>query len=101
MEKLLRLADKVPEAAAWLLRRAGLPAPAPTSCAREQGCVVLKRLRKESSRASLTVVHDVTPVAALAAFRVTTRGERRFTYSASEAANDTRLPKSTELAAVG
>lgn len=101
MEKLLRLADSVPEAAAWLLRRAGLPAPTPTSCTREQGCVVLKRLQSESSPASLTMGRQGPAVAALAAFRVTAGGAQRFTYSTAEAANDTRIGRPPELAAVG
>jgi HTH-type transcriptional regulator/antitoxin MqsA len=43
MEKLLRLADSVPEAAAWLFRRAGLPKRSAPNlpCSRENECAAL------------------------------------------------------------
>lgn len=86
MEKLLRLADKVPEAAVWLLRRAGLPAPPmlETSCTRENDCAIVRRL-KESWMAAFPE-NRVTAAASLAGYRVTSTAQS-FTY---EAANDPR-----------
>lgn len=86
MEKLLRLADKVPEAAVWLLRRAGLPAPPmlETSCTRENDCTIVRRL-KESWMAAFPE-NRVTAAASLAGYRGTSTAQS-FTY---EAANDPR-----------
>lgn len=86
MEKLLRLAEEVPEARVWLLRRAGLPAPESRPCSREKECVVLPRRLAAAERAS---------------FRQSEKRDYRFTYSASAAANDARSETTSELTAVG
>ena len=104
MEKLLRLADAVPEASAWLLRRAGLrpPARSQTPCAREQDCVVLRRLQQEAAVASLAAQAKTSvvepPGHRLAAARKRTY---RYTYSAASAANDARVGIRAELTVVG
>jgi len=91
MEKLLRLADKVPEAATWLLRRAGLPAPSHVPCSRENECPVLQRLFKDKCLAT----------AELSMFRVSLKTTRHFTYNANEAANDSSAKTKLDMAAFG
>jgi HTH-type transcriptional regulator/antitoxin MqsA len=100
MEKLLRLADQLPEAATWLMRRAGLPAPSTTPCSREKDCVVLKRLLMESFHASLPVGRGIMATE-FASLRVSASEAHLFTYSAAGAANDTHTHTRLELAAVG
>lgn len=83
MEKLLRLADNVPEAATWLLRRAGLSAPSHVPCSRENECAVLQRLLRDKDPA--------------AQFRASEKITHRFTYTASTAANDSSADTVLEL----
>lgn len=91
MEKLLRLAENVPEAATWLLRRAGLPAPSHVPCSRENECPVLQRLLGDKRRTS-------QEISLLQASLNTTRS---FTYNASEAANDSSANIKLDMAAFG
>ncbi len=91
MEKLLRLADQVPEAATWLLRRAGLPAPAHVPCSRENECAVLQRLLKDKGLTAPEV----------SMFRVSEKITRSFTYNANAAANDSSANTSLDLATFG
>ncbi len=91
MEKLLRLADNVPEAATWLLRRAGLPAPSHVPCSRENECVVLQRLLRDKGLA----------VPELSLFRGSLKTTRNFTYNADEAANDSAENAKLDMAAFG
>ncbi len=91
MEKLLRLADNVPEAATWLLRRAGLPAPSHVPCSRENECAVLQRLLRDKDPAAQE----------LPLFRASAKNTYRFTYTASTAANDSSVDTSLDLATFG
>jgi HTH-type transcriptional regulator/antitoxin MqsA len=104
MEKLLRLADTVPEAAAWLFRRAGLPAPsiAQTPCLREKDCVVLRRLQREVEGVSMAS-DAKTSFATLMGRRPAVAGgiSYCYTYSSATAANDSEAHRRPELTAVG
>jgi len=100
MEKLLRLADQVPEATAWLMRRAGLPAPSLTPCSREKECVVLRRLIKDSFRPTLPVGRGVA-AAGLGSIRVSAGNALSFTYHTAWAANESPAETVPELVAVG
>lgn len=103
MEKLLRLADSVPEAANWLLRRAGLPASQMVEppCHHTKSCVVLQRLRNESMRTTWPAAKGAD-AAKLTRFHAALSCERSFTYSTSMAANDSHDTPAPEFqAAVG
>jgi len=102
MEKLLRLADSVPEAASWLLRRAGLPASMipQTPCGRRNDCVEFRRLLKGSLFVALPESRGLL-ASDLASYRPTSTTSRSFTYSATTAANDERVCARPDLAVVG
>lgn len=106
MEKLLRLADAVPEAAAWLLRRAGLGVPPQprAPCARPQEGMVLRRLQREAQDRSLGT-NTSNGATTLMGHRLATPDTHSdcYTYSAADAANDSdaRHRPEPELRAFG
>lgn len=103
MEKLLRLADSIAEAANWLLRRAGLPATQTVEppCHHTKTCVVLQRLSSESM-CTIWPAAKGADVAQLTRFHAASSRALRFTYSNSMAANDSQDSPPPELqAAVG
>lgn len=103
MEKLLRLADNIPAAANWLLKRAGLRANQPLDqpCRFAGRCVVFNRIETQSRETTGTVTKYFENVE-LAAFGSMSARAVNFTYKATTAANDSRdMPTSESLAAVG
>ena len=100
MDKLLRLADKVPEAAVWLLRRAGLTAPPmlQNACSRMDDCTIIRRL-KESWTAGFPeknqLANQPALLASLAGYRPA-QAAQSFTF---EAANDSGAYLEPDLAA--
>jgi len=103
MEKLLRLADNIPEAANWLLKRAGLRANQPDdqSCRFSGRCVVFKRMETQS-RETTAAVTKYSEKVELCKFSSMSPPAVNFIYTATTAANDSRdTPASESLAAVG
>ena len=102
MEKLLRLADSVPEAASWLLRRAGLLTPMlpQAACRRRNDCVEFQRLIKGAAFVMLPENRGL-PAPGLLIHRLVHPARQAFTYDANSAANDDRLGVEPGLAAMG
>lgn len=104
MEKLLRMADSVPEAATWLLRRGGATHAPALSLGREGWQTLyatFERLAKELAihrrdieNAQAGVFSSLMSASAFAR-------TMQFTYASKDAANDPRLPSRPELLKVG
>lgn len=100
MEKLLRLADSIAEAANWLLRRAGLPATQTVEppCHHTKSCVVFQRLRHVSMRTTWPAGKGAD-AAKLTSFHAASSRKISLTYSTSMAANDSHDTPTPELQA--
>lgn len=106
MEKLLRLADSVPGAAAWLLWRGGVKTgfSSPTSPrvdftsgfeqVRQEWVDVLLKTHRDLIAQNIQALHS-------ALSDVRDSDERHFTYTALEAANDPDTQRVATLASVG
>ncbi len=101
MEKLLRLSDSVPEAAAWLLRRGGVTHARALSLKHERWqtlCATFERLAKELAIHRRGIKSNQ---AGLFSSIVLDSASIQFTYASKDAANDPRVPSRPELLKVG
>lgn len=103
MERLLRLADSVPVAATWLMRRGGaIPelAENPGRKIKPAFLSAVERFRKEQRGLILSSWGAVSKSIHMSYLEAITQGQQ-FTYASPEAANDPEIADKAELASYG